>query len=198
VQRERDAANARAEAAERDTEVQRTLRVDAETRCSLASARIAELETLRAENNSDNRALREKLTTANARAEAAERNARHCVECMVQAESAADAAESESAALRAEAERLTKMLDVCNAVHGHNVKLKARLAAAHALLADIAKSNALLVSAPALHKRAMALAAQPATKRAHDRDDCDNPDCGTCMFAAQPATAPADNGWPGR
>lgn len=43
---------------------------------------------------------------ANARAEAADKNAQHCTECVVQAEATADAAESEAAALRAENERL--------------------------------------------------------------------------------------------
>jgi hypothetical protein len=43
----------------------------------------------------------------------------------------------EVSSLRAEVERLTKMLDVCSSVHGHNVKLKSSLADARALLVRV-------------------------------------------------------------
>jgi len=69
---------------------------------AVANARIAELSALRAENNSDNRALREKLAAANARADAAERDRDLFSRGLAAVRGERDRAESESAALRAE------------------------------------------------------------------------------------------------
>jgi hypothetical protein len=163
----------------------------------------------------------ETAEAAVARAEAAEDRVKHelgkrdraCVRAYeaeaeaAQWESAHDRALDDVASLRAEVERLTKMLDVCSAVHGHNVKLRAEVErlTAELRLADGINGRALkrLAAANADVERLRdALATAGIVEeayRVHVRVRPDSPQTATTLeqlpdvldcLAAQPATAP--------